>query len=1138
MKKKSCFSINRKKHQVLLIMKIFFTIIILSINLSFASRVYSQNDRLSLNMKQKTVREVFTTLEKSSGFRFFYNDDFNYLDNLVSVEAEKETLGQILDGIFKQTDFEYKILENKLVVVSLKEELLQAKYKISGKVSSPDGLPMVGVTVSIKGTSKAVITDANGIFNLEVTNKKEILVFSFIGYLTQEYKLNGESTLNIVLASNVKSLDEVVVVGYGTQKRGSITSSVSTITGSLIESQPVANLTNGLAGRSTGIIATQSSGEPGSDGSNILIRGISTIGNSQPLVIVDGVPRNYSQLDPNSIASISILKDAAAVAPYGMAGANGVILITTKKGNIGAPSLSYNSYFGWQNPTTLTKFVNSYQYATLMNAADDNQNAPHQYSAADLQAFKDHSDPDGHPDNNVLKELITPNAMITNHNLELSGGTDKFKYYTALGFLSQNGMWGPSNYKRYNLISNIDIDATKYTKVSLSINGRVEDRNSPGVSSSGIFYQAFRTPPVAPVTFSNGLPGGWIGSSIWGDVFNSGNSKSLGYSLLNQISVEQQLPFIKGLSVKGVMSYDYNPGDQTNPGGGVSSFSTTWLTPIPFYTVNTSTNPHTYTQAGNGGPSKPQYSENFVQSQAFTYQAYLNYHNTFGKNDIQGLIVLEERNTKYSTFGANRLNYDVLIPELNNGSSASIDIGNNGSSTAGKEKSGLYRLSYAYDGKYLLEFSGRYDGNYYFAPGKRFGFFPAFSAGWRLSNEPFIKNNFSWINNLKLRGSYGESGALAGSPFQYLRSYALYSKASVLGGNPTTGMIENTEPNLNITWERAKKTDVGFEATLFKSLLTIEADYFYERRDNMLASPNVTLPIEYGVGISQQNAASMSNKGFEIMLGSSHKFTNGIYVSLNINATYAKNKYLQIFENATTYNNPNRRVTGRSMGTQFGYQAIGFFTSADFNQDGSLKAGIPSQPWGKVYPGDIRYADESGSNGKPDGKIDDNDIVPIGKSYVPEVIYGFSPSISYKGFDLNLMFQGAANRDFIISGAGAWPFYSSSSATVENLNYWTPNNLNAANPRITTSPSPNNMVGSSFWVRNGNYLRLKTGQIGYTFPARIINKIKIKSLRVYVSGQNLLTWSSLKNFDPEVSDTQGMYYPQQKVVSVGLNVTF
>ena len=622
-----------------------------------------------------------------------------------------------------------------------------------------------------------------------------------------------------------------------------------------------------------------------------------------------------------------------------------------------------------------------------------NENAAPMYSDYDLQKFQDGTDPDGHPNHNVLKELITPNTPIQSHDLEISGGTAGFRYFTSVGYLSQKGMWGPSDYKRFNLNANIDVEATKTTQFSLSINGRTEERNSAGQATSGIFYQAFRTPPVAPVTFSNGLWGGWIGSSVYGDIFKSGYNKLVGYTMLTQLSIEQKLSFIKGLSIKGVVAYDFNPGNTQSPGSGIVTLTRTWNTPIPFYSVDTTQHPYVYTESGLAGLTKPQFSERFDFNQAFTYQGYVNYSNSFGASNITGLIVLEARNTKYDVFGAQRKNYDVLIPQLSIGSSVPADISNFGSASETKQYSGVYRLTYSYNGKYLIETSGRYDGNYYFAPKNRFGFFPSVSLGWRLSEENFFKNAFPWINNFKLRGSYGESGALAGAPFQYLASYTQVNNGAVIGGNPTSVLIENSQPNSDITWERSKKTDIGLEAAFFNNSINLEADYFKEKRNNMLLSPNTILPAEYGIGISQQNAGSMSNQGFEISLGLTKKVSNKLQLSFNSNFSYAKNKLLQIFENNVTLNNPNRRMTGRPVGTLFGFKAIGYFSPSDFESNGNLKSGLAQQTFSTVRPGDIRYEDVDGN-----GIIDNDDIVPIGTSNIPQIVYGLSPSIKIYGF--------------------------------------------------------------------------------------------------------------------------------------------
>lgn len=1015
-----------------------------------------------------------------------------------------------------------KLIAALLALIFLSKLAFAQNQSVTGTVKDNKGESLQGVSVTVKGTTTGTTTDVSGKFSIYITGQNATLVFHYVGYADQEVPVNGQSKLSVQLKPSEKNLDEIVVVAYGTQKKTSLTASVSSVKGKDIAAAPVANISNALAGRASGVIATQSGGEPGFDDSSVLIRGSGTTGNTQPLFIVDGVPRSYNQLDPNSIESVTILKDAAAVAPYGLGGANGVILVTTKKGKAGKPTLTYNTYYGWQNPTVLTKFVNSYQYATLFNAAVQNSTpgAPPAYSAADLELYKNHSDPNGHPDHDVLGELINRNSPMTSNNLQLTGGSENTRYYVGLGYLTQNSLWATERFKRYNLTSNLEANATSTTKVNLSLNGRVLEAEYPGVSTGNIFYQAFRTPPNSPLTFTNGKPGAYIGRSAWGNIYDSGLIQNSGFTMLSQLSIEQQLPFVKGLSIKAAVSYDYNPDANI-------TFQRAWRTPIPYYSYNAATKE--ITLAGNDGPSKPTYEEYFEQTQAFTYQGYLNYHNTFGKHDVTGLLVVESRNTKMSIFSARRQNYNVLIPELDNGSSNSTDISNYGRSGETKQKSAIYRFSYSYDGKYLFEAAGRYDGNYAFAPGSRLGFFPSFSAGWRLSEEPFIKENFTWINNLKLKGSWGESGALPNAAFQYLTAFGLRSNSAVINGAPTQGITELTQANPFITWERAKKTDIGIEGNFWNGRLTFEADYFHEMRNNILIQPTVIAPNEYGVGLPQVNGGQMSNQGFELTLGTTQHI-NDLVFNISGNITYARNKRIKIYEDAATFNNPNRRLAGRPIGTLYGYQSLGFFTANDFDATGALKPGIPVQPWGKVFPGDIRYQDVNG-----DGKIDPNDYVPIGKDVVPEIIYGLSPSIAYKGFDLNILLQGAANRSFYNQ---VFPFDNSSSAPINTLDYWTPDHPNASYPRITTQPTTNNTQYSSFWVINGSYLRLKTATLGYTIPQKMMQKLRLQSIRFYLSGQNLATWSKIKNFDPEVSSRSGQYYPQMKVFTIGANVTF
>ena len=1002
---------------------------------------------------------------------------------------------------------------------------------ITGKVTGADNAALTGVSVQVKGSNTATQTDNSGNFSIKAA-ADATLVFSYIGMTTREINVGGQNKIDVQLLPSTQSLSDVVVVGYGTQKKTSLTASISSVKGSDIAKQPVSDISNALGGRVTGVLFSQGSGQAGNDAAQIMIRGIGTNGNSSPLFIVDGIPRNYSQIDPNDIESISILKDAAAVAPYGMGGANGVILVTTKRGKTGRPVLTYDGYVGLQNPTVVTQFINSYQYATLKNVAAVNVGAAEPYSASDLQKYKDHSDPDGHPNFNSIADMIQKNYLQTGHNLSISGGSDVVKYSAGLGFFDQDGMFPGIKYKRYNLSGSMDIQATKSTTVSLSLNGRVEQRNlsGAGYNTQSLFENLINTTSIStPKIYSNGDH-----PYLYAYFYDNPSYQIItGNTMLTQFSINQKLP-VKGLSVKIVGAYDFNPYDPyNNTNSGIASLTRSWGAPLSYYQYDTTTNEYLLISP----TTSPSFSEAYHQTQAFTYQGYINYSGTFGKSAITGLVVGESRSTKSLMFNAGRINYNLSIPELFAGGTGSTDLSNSGGSTGLKQRSLVYRLTYGFDNKYLFEATGRYDGNYYFAPGKRFGFFPAFSAGWRISQENFMANA-KWIDELKIRGSWGQSGNLAGSPFQYQSGFTLYGTSAILNGAQTQGLYENTEPNPNITWERATKSDIGLEARFLNNLISLEADYFHERRGNMLLTPNVVVPAEYGIGLAQENAGIMVNNGFEVSVSSNYSVSKDLRVGLSANFSYAKNKLVQIFENKSTYDYPNLRQTGKPLGTQFGYKAVGFFTDADFASAGVLKDGIPTQTWSPLAPGDIRYADINGPNGKPDGTINSYDMIPLGAPNYPQIVYGFSPSVSYKGFELSLLFQGAGQRSLQITNTASWAFDNNKNAPVTVLDYWTESNQNASYPRMTTTPSVNNTQTSSFWQQNLSYLRLRTGVLGYTFPSGFSRKIGMSLLNVYLSGQNLITWTTVKNFDPEISNGRGWYFPTQKVVTAGVKVQF
>ncbi|HYH55409.1 MAG TPA: TonB-dependent receptor, partial [Anseongella sp.] len=822
--------------------------------------------------------------------------------------------------------------------------------------------------------------------------------------------------------------------------------------------------------------------------------------------------RSITQLNPSEIESITVLKDAAAIAPYGLAGANGVILITTKRGAAGEVSLSYNGWYGIQRPTRFPEYLNAYEFATLQNEANANVGQPPTYGEEALQKYRDGSDPDHYPDHDWIKEVINFSAPMTRHDISFTGGSEKVRFFSSLGYLYQEGGVSTINYSRYNLASNVDVDATPSTTISLDIKGTFEKKEDPGsTSGAGIYTAITKQPPLLPaqLQFSNGLPG----HELLPQIYNSGYNDKNDNIFYSQLTIEQKLPFVPGLALKGVAAFDKK-----------FSFDKHWQTPYTYYALNSEDE----FDPVSGGVTAPSLSEQFNQDQMITLQGYLTYNRTFGNHSFNLLGVIEKRNGDWNRLGASRLNFAVDLDELSLGSTDKVNFENEGSSTQSKQVGLVTRFAYDYAQKYLFEFSSRYDGHYYFAPGKQFDFFPAVSLGWRLSEEPFIRDNYSWVDNLKIRGSYGKSGNLAGSAFQYLSSYGL-SGGYVFGGAQyyqVQGIFERAEANQNITWETAKKFDLGLEASLWNGKLGFEADVFYEKRSDMLLYPAQTVPAEYGIGISQINAGIMDNRGIDFSVTTARAFSNGIALNAAFNFTYAKNKLIQTFENDATFTNPNRRRTGRAFETRFGYRALGYFQSQEEIDNWA-------EQFGELKPGDIKYEDVNG-----DGKITPEDQVVIGKPLVPQIIFGLVADASWKGLDLSMLWQGAGSSSIYLANEAALPFFNGAKAFREHQDYWRPDNRDARYPRVTPSPTTNNSQISDFWVKDGSYLRLKTLELGYTLPEKVVSAARIGTLRFFVSAQNLLTFSAVDFLDPELSSNRARYYFQQKVFSFGLNAGF
>lgn len=587
--------------------------------------------------------------------------------------------------------------------------------------------------------------------------------------------------------------------------------------------------------------------------------------------------------------------------------------------------------------------------------------------------------------------------------------------------------------------------------------------------------------------------------------------------------------------------------------GNQSFFTRTYATPIPF---TNPVRPPGVTENAPGvaylfpisytGPSKPTFEEKYGDNTMLTYQGLLNYSGSFGKSDITGVAVAEYRKVRWQNFSAKRINYNLSIDELAFGGPLPSDVTVDGSSGGQKQLGYVYRVGYAYDKKYLFEASGRYDGSYVFAPGHRFGFFPAFSVGWRISEEKFMQD-IGWINNLKIRASYGVSGNYPGNnQYEYLSAFNVNPRSSVIGNNVTQGIGEARQGNPDITWEKAKKTNIGIEGTFWRGALGMEVDFFYESRNNLLVNIGGVLPGEYGIGVGQVNGGNVSNRGIDLTLTSFKNFSKDLRLDIKGTFTFAKSKVIEIFENPSELANPNRSQTGRPLGQQFGLKALGYYTADDFVdpnvQFPVLKPKLPIPNYGTTLrPGDLKYADINGpdNDGKPDGKVDVNDVTDIGNPQTPQIIWGLEPQLTFKNFDLDLLFQGSGRSSIYLNDYYVNPFLGSGSATeLVYLNHWTPTNPNAMYPRISGTPSSNNSVGSSWFIRNDSYIRLKSAELGYTFSSNLLHG-KIQSVRLYASGQNIFFWKPWMKeaLDPEGNGGAQNYY-QQQVIALGLNVTF
>lgn len=1110
------------KPKIFRALKLSTLCLILGVEAGFATESYSQKTTFTISVQDQSVKEVFDYIEQHSEFIIFYLDETIDVNRKVSVNLKGQRVESILEQLFKNTDVTYTINDRQILLSKRKTEIKtipviaisqQQKNMVTGVVLDPHGMPVIGANILVKGTTNGTITDMDGKFSLDV-DKDAILVVSYIGFASQEIKVGNQTKLSISLKEDSEALDELVVVGYGTQKKATITGSVSALKGESIKRSGSMNVTNAFAGQVPGVIATNRSGEPGSDYSTLLIRGKGSLNDNSPLIVIDGVANRdgLERLNPNDIESISVLKDASA-AIYGAQAANGVILVTTKTGTLSKPTINYTGTFSLSQHTRTPKLLNAYDWMVY----DDEINM-HQGSTQLWQNIKD-GYLDGtintkkYGDTDWMRTMFRNFAPQTRHSASLSGGTDAIKYYLGGDFSYQEPAFRNTVYdfKTYQVRANLEAKVSEDLRIIVNIAGRNENRNTSPISTSSLFWEAFMAYPYLYDYYPNGLPGPGI---AWGNnlaILACG--EEVGYNKTDDFFLDTKFGFdlsldklLNGLSLSGFAAFDRHDRHNKN-------FQTLWDT----YTYD-EINDEYVKQTTNANGNIITLNQDNSKYHTTTLHAKLAYDKLFGDHRIGAFVAYEQSKTEGDYFSAWRGYFlSDQLDYLNNGGDK--EKTNSGYGYISARQNLFGRINYDYKSKYMLEFTLRHDGSMNFAKGHRWGTFPGLSIGWRLSEESFM-DSLGWLDDLKLRASWGKLGNDRVNQFQYLTTFVM-SNGAILGETPVlnNAFSESRIGNPSITWEKVDTKNIALEGRLWKGLLGFVAEYFNQNRKNILTLKNASVPSYTGLSLPDQNIGEVNNGGVEITL--THDNTvNEVRYNLGLNMTYAKNKIV-FFDEAANVPEWQKR-TGYPIDSWLMYKTDGIYQTQEE---------IDATPhFENARPGDIKYVDLDG-----DGKLTSNDQYRDYISNIPQIVFGLNMGLSWKGFDLNILWSGQARAKQMIIPIS----YNTYQEFFDNR--WVSAELtpDAKYPRAFNKDNDMNTKYSDFWLKNAAFIRLKNVELSYTIPREITEKINIKNLRFFLTGNNLFTIDHIGFQDPESDSVYaGQYYPQQRTYTVGVNLSF
>jgi TonB-linked SusC/RagA family outer membrane protein len=1011
-----------------------------------------------------------------------------------------------------------------------------AQTNVRGKVTDSNGEALIGVNVIVKDTRQGTVTDVEGEFNLTVTDPNAVIEFSYVGFQTKEISLNGRSLLEVILTEDTELLDEVIVVGYGAQKRIHMTGAVSQVTAKELTKAPMQNVSNMLTGKIPGLTSIQRSGKPGEDGTALYVRGINSFaGSNGPMVIVDGVPRPIDYVNPNDIESISVLKDASA-AIYGVQGANGVIVITTKTGSEGPAKISYDGSRTYTQNTAMPNMLNAADYMYWHNKARSMDGLTPLWSA-DIQNRVMSNDPNSIWGQTDWLDKIFRTGITNQHNLSTSGGTERTKYFASLGIMDQEGTLINTGFTRYNLRTNLDVQVANNLKLTVNMAGHRSDRDWPGtsISNQGEFNpvrQAINSIPIIKSDY-NELPVAWNGSTYlvngYAALNESGYKRQTRWNLDSNVKLEYDLSdlsnVLEGIKISMFGSYNYSNTTDSN-----------YDRYYELYYVN-----QNYDE-GIGGASGFNPSNGYLKAASWgdnwLVRPQIDYSRDFENHHVSAMFAYEAKKSFSSTMTGTKTGYVSDEPvDISLGTTFPERPVTGSHKYGGGQLSYIGRINYAYASKYLTEVAFRYDGSYIFAPGNRWGFFPSTSLGWVISEEDFFKTPN--VNYLKIRASYGKSGNDNVDPFQHFSLYSLAPNSMVLGNEAITQFYtSNSYVYSNLTWATTDNYNIGFDLDMWNRKLGVEVNLFYKLTKDILESQGGNYPPSLGGYFpTYQNSGKVENKGFELSLKHFNRINSDWNYSLRGDFAFARNKVLS---RIITDNRPNyRAVIGESIGARYGFEALGLFQTQEEIDN------YPAAPSGMIRLGDLKYRDFNG-----DGIISSQyDYVKTGYGAIPEINYALNMEVSYKNFYMTLLWQGVANTDYELSGVydsgvTASTVYTASFPESGNSPYyrieeaWTPENPNAKYPRLSTVANGNNAWQSTWWVVNGNYLRLKNANIGFNFPQKLLRNTPFDQINIYLAGTNLLTLSHFKYVDPESPSVSNGYYPQQKTYTLGVNISF